>query len=74
MIEITDVTNVYKMGRVEVQALRGVSLSHQQGEWVALLGPSGSGRSTLMTVIGSYTHPNSARYTLGSLRVDTSPE
>jgi len=62
MIELENVTKVYRMGKVEVYALRGVSLSIKQGEMVSIIGASGSGKSTLLNVIGCLDRPTSGRY------------
>ncbi len=62
MIELGNVTKVYKMGKVEVYALRGINLSIKQGEMVSIVGASGSGKSTLLNVIGCLDRPTSGRY------------
>ncbi len=64
MIELENVTKVYRMGNVEVPALLYVDLTIQNGEMVALMGPSGSGKSTLMNIIGCLDVPTSGIYRL----------
>jgi putative ABC transport system ATP-binding protein len=59
--KIENVTRSYLVGKVETQALRGVSLSIENGEFTALVGPSGSGRTTLLQLIGCLDQPSSGK-------------
>ncbi len=57
LIECEDVWKIFRVGDMEVQALRGLSLSIAQGEFVAIMGSSGSGKSTLMNILGCLDQP-----------------
>jgi putative ABC transport system ATP-binding protein len=59
VVKIDNATRVYKIGTIETQALRGVTLSIDSGEFTALVGPSGSGKTTLLQLIGCLDQPSS---------------
>ena len=69
MIELENITRVYKMGETEVVALNGVDLRIEQGEMISIIGSSGSGKSTLMNIMGCLDKPTSGQYRLEEIEV-----
>src|SRR5690242_4302610 len=70
LIQCEDIWKVYRVGDVEVNALRGLSLTVEQGEFVAIMGSSGSGKSTLMNILGCLDQPTKGRYRLNGIEVE----
>lgn len=71
LIELKDVYKIYQMGEETVHALDGVTITIDQGEFVAIVGSSGSGKSTAMNIIGCLDVPTSGSYHLGGVDVST---
>jgi putative ABC transport system ATP-binding protein len=71
IIEIDDVHKYYDLGETRVHALRGVSLRIERGEFVAIMGASGSGKSTFMNILGCLDKPTTGRYLLEGIEVSS---
>ncbi len=71
MIEVKNITKIYKTGDIEFKALNGVTFTIKDGEFVAIMGPSGSGKSTLMHILGALDTPTGGTYHLDGENVST---
>jgi putative ABC transport system ATP-binding protein len=69
LVVCEDIWKIYRLGDVEVQALRGIDVLIQEGEFVAIMGASGSGKSTLMNILGCLDQPTRGRYLLRGVDV-----
>jgi len=69
IIEAQEITKIYRLGDVDVNALGGVSLTIGKGEFVAVMGPSGSGKSTFMNILGCLDQPTDGKYFLEDMNV-----
>lgn len=74
MIELKDITKVYIRGSEEVNALRGISLNIQQGEFISVAGPSGSGKTTLLHIIGCLDKPTKGIIKIDGIEVENMSE
>jgi putative ABC transport system ATP-binding protein len=61
IVRVTDVTKVFKLGKIDVQALKGVDLEIAKGDYISIMGPSGSGKSTLFNMIGGLDKPTAGK-------------
>src|SRR5712664_3317592 len=71
VIRVEDAHKYYELGETRVHALRGVSLQIERGEFVAIMGASGSGKSTFMNIVGCLDKPNTGRYMLEGVEVSS---
>src|SRR3990172_3348049 len=68
-IMVRNLVKVYKIGKIEVQALRGANLDIDEGELIAIIGPSGSGKTTLLNVIGALDQATAGSVKVGDVEV-----
>lgn len=69
MIEVKNLTKIYRSGDIKTTALKNVSFQIEKGEFVSIIGPSGSGKSTLMHILGALDNPTSGQYSLDNQEV-----
>lgn len=74
MIELSNIRKVYRMGGEDVEAIKGIDIVIAKGEFVSIVGPSGSGKSSMMNIIGCLDRPTSGSYVLVGERVDQMSE
>src|SRR6056297_128503 len=70
VINMKNITKIYKLGQIKVEALKDINLKVTKGEFISIMGPSGSGKSTLLNLIGCLDKPNKGLYELDGNRVE----
>jgi putative ABC transport system ATP-binding protein len=71
VVEAVDLKKTYMLGKIPVQALRGVNLQVEKGDFLSILGPSGSGKSTLLNLIGALDKPTEGKLSIDGVDVST---
>lgn len=74
VVELVDVTKTYRLGEVDVQALRGVNMKVNRGDIVAIMGPSGSGKSTILNLVGALDRPTSGKVIIAGKNISRMSE
>ena len=69
LVELRDITKIYRLGDEEIRALDGITLDIEPGEFISIIGPSGSGKSTLMHILGCLDTPTGGTMTLDGIKI-----
>ncbi|HHW03079.1 MAG TPA: ABC transporter ATP-binding protein [Thermoanaerobacterales bacterium] len=70
MLELTQITRIYRNGQIRIEALKDINLSIEEGDFISIMGPSGSGKSTLLNIIGCLDMPTSGTYEIAGTRIE----